>query len=161
MKRLNLLTALFFLTSTTLLAQERIATADFTKIEIKDAFNVVLVPSDKCEIVLPESLKDKNVFTVYNSSRTLVISLPECYQENYSSESQKEEIFVYFKSLEALKLSGTARVRSEETIEKDLFRIILLDASSANLDIAANIIASKVRGTSTLSLTGPAESRIF
>jgi len=60
MKHLFSTLAVFALTTGFLTAQERITTADFDRIRVVNGINIILIPSDRNEIFIPEGLQLQN-----------------------------------------------------------------------------------------------------
>ncbi|MDR0438110.1 MAG: DUF2807 domain-containing protein [Bacteroidales bacterium] len=159
MKKLFLTTVLCVLFASFLTAQNRIPTANFTNIEVRNAFNVVLVPSDKHEVVIPQDLKlpdgltPKDIVSVKNG--TLTIGIPESYlrKNNHRVNKKQPSIMIYFKSLESLTLSGASSAESEQTL-KGLSKLRLSGASNAKIDMSVDKLSSEISGASKLVLTG-------
>ena len=176
MKKLFLTTALLVL-AFGLTAQTRIATADFNGIRVTNAFNVLLVPSDKNEVVFPENFEFPEVQPrvgrphqrltandlVSVSGNTLTIGYSDTHQNlryirsnNNNRRTSKHEIVIYFKSLESLRLSGAVNARSEQLIKGITLEINLSGASDAKLHVEFNQITTTLSGASDLTLTGKA-----
>ena len=173
MRHLLFISALLFLTACqvsitpgesphTLTAQEHIATADFDEVRVRNAFNIILIPSERYEVVIPENLRlpvgldAKDIISV--SDGTLMIAIPESFtgRNNFRINRRQPDIRVYFKSLNSLRLSGAADAKSEGTINAGKFQIRLSGASGVKLDIVAETITSEMSGASSLTLTGRA-----
>jgi hypothetical protein len=162
MKRLFSFTALLVLTAGFLTAQDRISTADFNKIEVRNAFNVLLVPSDKCEIVipkdlvLPEGLTADDIISINRGM--LTIAIPESFRRDAHRRQQTKRsepyITIYFKSLESLRLSGASCAKAETPIRASELKLVLSGASDAKLNVVADQITTTVSGASDLTLTG-------
>lgn len=167
MKKLLLTTALLILTFG-LTAQTRISTADFTEIRVSNAFNVLLIPSDRNEVVIPENLAlpdgvtPKDIVNVSNG--TLTIQLQLSYQNffewrkvrNFENKRKKNNPFItiYFESLDALTLSGAVNAKSEQPIKGTTLRLRLSGASDAKLNVDVNQITTNLSGASDLTLIG-------
>ncbi|MCL2683167.1 MAG: DUF2807 domain-containing protein [Bacteroidales bacterium] len=155
-----LFTPLFVLMTGFLTAQDRIPTADFKEIEVRNAFNVVLVPSNKCEIVIPKDLELPDGLTpkdiVKVSKGTLTIGIPENYRRKNNHRINKKQplIRVYFKSLESLDLSGAVNAKSEKPIKGSSLTLKLSGASNAKLDVEVTQLMTMLSGASDLTLTG-------
>jgi hypothetical protein len=163
MKRLFSFTALLVLTTGFVTAQDSISTANFNKIEVRNAFNVILVPSDRCEVVVPKDLELPDGLTaddIISINRgTLTIAIPNSYQRKFGHRLNKKQpnITIYFKSLETLKLSGASNAKTEMPIKESSLKLVLSGASDAKLDVVADQITTTVSGASDLTLTGKAD----
>ncbi|MCL2415086.1 MAG: DUF2807 domain-containing protein [Bacteroidales bacterium] len=162
MKRLFAILAMFGLTLS-LTAQDRIATADFDRVRVADGFHIILIPSDRCEVVIPESLElpqgmeAEDVVSVNRG--TLTIALPSRRWGNNRTvvaNNRQPDIRVYFKSLNSLKVSSGAFAKSEQTINAGGFDLRLSSGSRAELDINADEITSVLNSGANLILTGRA-----
>ena len=168
MKHLFFISAMLLLTacpskasdnSYILTSQERIATANFEEVRVRNAFNIILIPSNRNEVVLPENLRlprgleAKDIVSVERG--TLTIGIPESFlRRNTRGNTRQPDIRVYYTSLSALRLSGASSATSEGSINASAFQIGLSGASRANLDIVANSIVSGLSGSSNLTLIG-------
>jgi hypothetical protein len=151
---------MFFLITTSLFSQERIAINDFTRIRVSHAFTITLVPSDKNEIVavsLPENLNLKDIVRV-NENGTLRISIPESNSGwvRSSTSSRRGELIVYFTHLEGINISGASRVKSEESIWGEQFNLSVSGASSAQLSVIATQLNVNTSGASSVTLDATA-----
>jgi hypothetical protein len=158
MKRLFLTTAMFVLFTNFLTAQERIPLADFTKIIIEDDFRVILVPSDHNGILIPKGLSTDGSRIVDTATGTLKISWRNPVNKGkFNLLVGTASYIVYFKSLEQLKMSGSATAKTEKPIIGDKLEVQLSGSSSATLDVKYEKITSRLSGASTLSLSGFAQ----
>jgi hypothetical protein len=173
MKKLFLTTALLALFANFSIAQDRIPTADFTRIEVRNAFRVLLIPSDKNEVVFPENFEfpvvQPSMFSGHTTltptdlvsvrGNTLTIGYSETHQNLWHRRANKntrrvgeQEIVIYFKSLESLSLSGATSARSDNPIVSNSFRLSLSGASNARLELIAERLALSLSGASNARL---------
>ena len=170
MKHLFFISAMLLLTASPskasdnsyiLTSQERIATANFEEVRVRNAFNIILIPSNRNEVVLPENLRlprgleAKDIISVERG--TLTIGIPESFRRRNTrifGDTRQPDIRVYYTSLNALRLSGASSATSEGSISASAFQIGLSGASRANLDVVANSIVSGLSGSSNLTLIG-------
>jgi formylmethanofuran dehydrogenase subunit D len=162
MKRTFLISAMLVFFTSFLIAQDRISTANFTKIEVRNAFNVILVPSDKNEVVvpkdliLPEGLTANDIVIVSGSTLTIAIPTVQNIRRNIRGNNNKKQPYmtIYFKSLESLQLSGAVNAKSEGTIRASSLKLRLSGASDAKLDVIVNELTTVVSGASDVILKG-------
>ncbi|MCL2417053.1 MAG: DUF2807 domain-containing protein [Bacteroidales bacterium] len=164
MKRLFTIFAMFGLTFGLTAQNTIIATADFDRVSVSHAFNIILIPSDRNEVIVPENLElprgveTEDIISVNRG--TLTIALPESFLRrnnrwNTGNERQPD-IRVYFKSLNSLSLSGASSATSEGTIRANTFQASLAGSGRANLNIVADNVTSRLSGSGRLTLTGRA-----
>lgn len=160
MKHLFSVLVMFGLTTGILTAQERIATADFDRVSVSHSFNIILIPSDRYEVIVPENLRlpegveAKDVISVRRG--TLSIALPASFTRSWTHRGALPSIRVYFKSINSLNLLGSSSATSEGTISANTFQVNLAGSGSANLNIVADNITSGLSGSGRLTLTGRA-----
>jgi len=161
MKRLFSILIMFGLTVGLTAQNTIIATADFNSVSVRDAFNVILIPSDRNEVIVPKNLQlpqgveAKDVISVRRG--TLTIALPENRRRtNFRINDRQPDIRVYFKSLNSLALAGSSSVTSAGTIRASTFQLSLAGSGRATLNIVAGTITSGLSGSGRLTLTGRA-----
>jgi len=162
MKRLLTILVMLGLTLGLTAQNTIIATADFDRVSVSHAFNIILIPSDRNEVIVPENLElprgveAKDIISVRRG--TLTIALPESNRSrnNHRINNRQPDIRVYFKSINSLSLSGASSATSEGTIRTGAFRFSLSGASRATLNIMADNITSQLSGSSNITLTGRA-----
>ncbi|MDR0438111.1 MAG: DUF2807 domain-containing protein [Bacteroidales bacterium] len=150
MKRLLFTTALCVLFANFAIAQTRtLDLGEFSKISVGQAFDVLLIPSNRYEIIVPESISD-DVFRIVDSS--LRIHDPS----QVSNQNRNEEpIIVLFASLKQLTVSGAAKVWSEgEIVGNHFSRLQLSGASNTTLTLLGSDIVSIVSGAANLNISG-------
>ncbi|MCL2413017.1 MAG: DUF2807 domain-containing protein [Bacteroidales bacterium] len=159
MKKLFLTTAMFALFANFSIAQTLVPTADFDRVSVRQSFNIILVPSDRCEVVfpenlqLPEDLEIKDVISV--DEGILTIAIPASIR-SWTHRGELPPIRIYYKSLTSLTLSGSSSAISEQTvrINAGTFQVNLSGSSRAVLDVTADRMTSRLSGSSNLTLTG-------
>ncbi len=156
MKRLCLIIAVA-LFSGALNAQAHFALDPFDKIEVRNTFKVTLIPSDRHEIVFPDTawFEDSDVdpsdlYTVQAGTLRLAFKIGS----HRFLHPQKEPILIHFVSLTNLNIAGSVSVTSEATIQSARLDVDISGASSAKLDVNTDLLGTELSGTSTLILSG-------
>ncbi|MCL2415087.1 MAG: DUF2807 domain-containing protein [Bacteroidales bacterium] len=162
MKRLSSILIMFGLTLGLTAQNTIIATADFDRVSVSHAFNIILIPSDRNEVIVPENLQlpqgveAKDVISVRRGALTIAIPESNRRRNNIRINKRQPDIRVYFKSINSLSLAGASSATSEGTISVNTFELNLSGSGRANLNIVAGTITSRLSGSGRLTLTGKA-----
>jgi hypothetical protein len=118
---------------------------EFTKIEISGAFDVTLIQSDVHKISKNENAK----FEINDGTLKIL------FQDR---SHNKNNLTIYFKSLEILRLLGAVDLVSKTPISGEHIEINMIGASDATLILEYNVITTVLNGAATLNVSGTAET---
>ncbi len=124
----------------------------FNEIQVGSNFEVFLQESDKPGLVIEA---DDNLISFIDTEvrgKTLRISAAANFQTQ-----QRPRVYIAYSSLKALKLSGAAKLRSDETLQAKNLDLSLSGASVIFLDVLVDDIEVRASGASKVHLTGVAE----
>ena len=152
MKKLFFTTAMFILFASVSIAQTRtLNLGEFTSIDIRQAFNVQLMQSNRCEIIVPANFSD-DIFTINDGVLKIWSTNPRTTEQNATTE----QITILFTTLERLVTSGASRVSSEHEITGESIKLELSGASVTTLTLVYDDVSTNVSGAARLTLSGRA-----
>ncbi|MFL5752735.1 MAG: GIN domain-containing protein [Bacteroidia bacterium] len=132
---------------------EERSTGEFTQLEVSGAANVKLSQGAASSVKVSAEPGDlKNIITEVKDGKLIVKT-----QGNIENEFK---VWVTYKTLELIDVSGASYVSTENTLNGDKLDIITSGASKANLDVILKNVKSNVSGASTLVLSGATENHV-
>ena len=127
---------------------------NFTSVSVGEAINVVLVPGGVNKAELSVSGIDLDEVLTEVSGSRLKIHLDDGRHNNIDVD-----ITLTYKSIERLKVSSAADVRTKGPIKADNFEVDVSSAGDADLDLAVGALDVDVSSSGDLNLTGTATSQ--
>lgn len=158
MKTLTTLFITLFLISTSAYAQstEVRALADFTSVKVEGAGNIYLTAGDKSQVEIRlknDSYELSDIITDVSGSRLWID-----YKEKGTFKSApKVDLWITYKSLEEISVSGAGKISTENTIKANRFVLDCEGAESANLELDVNELVAEMSGAGAFNLSGRAD----
>lgn len=131
--------------------------ANFTKLDIGGAFEVILSQGDQAKLVVEAEADElKDIKTEVNGS-TLKIYTESKWNPRY----HEMKIYVTFTKLESVDFSGAVDVESTGTLSFTDLELNVSGAAEINISLTANKLDAEFSGASEIDLTGKATTGRF
>ncbi|MEQ8714265.1 MAG: head GIN domain-containing protein [Cyclobacteriaceae bacterium] len=160
MKTLTTLSIALSLISTSVYAQstEVRALADFTSVKVEGAGNIYLTAGDKSQVEIRlknDSYALSDIITDVSGSRLWID-----YKEKGTFKSApKVDLWITYKSLEEISVSGAGKISTENTIKANRFVLDCEGAESAHLELDVNELIATMSGAGSFNLSGRADQQ--
>lgn len=134
---------------------------DFNTLLVQDALEVILKKSNTNKVVVETEADFQDNIIIQNNNKKLSLKIKE--DKNNSSlkkifaSQPKVRIYVYYKNIEEIFLSGASTLSSTEEIEHKSLLLILSGASVANLNCNVDWLSVNCTGASRCTLAGKSE----
>ncbi len=138
-------------------AQLRTLKGSFTKIKVSHTIKAIITQANE-ESIAVSANDEKFIDEIITEleGNTLVI---RSKNTSWVSKRNKQlKVYISFKKLEALELSGASDVITIGTINQPSLKIELSGASTLKTDVNANTLSIELNGASRLNLKGAAET---
>ncbi|MEQ9301292.1 MAG: head GIN domain-containing protein [Cyclobacteriaceae bacterium] len=132
------------------------ALGDFTALQVEGAGSIYLTAGDKSQVEV--RLKNDNyelsdIITEVNGNRLRID-----YKEKRAFKSApKIDLWITYKSLEEISVSGAGKISTENTIKADRLVLDCDGAESANLELDVNEPVARMSGAGSFNLSGRAD----
>ena len=126
---------------------------EFSLIKIQSAFNVFLTQGDSYSVVVeaPEELMDKVITEVRGNGLKV-------YSRGNINNSGRIHVYIEFKDLEELDISGASNVEGETLIKAEILDLKVGGAGNTYLDLEVDRLTTDVSGAGNVELNGKARS---
>jgi len=127
----------------------------FEKIAVSGSFDVLLVKgkSEKLDIKIEDNLLEYLITEVKDGQLKIK------WKKGANISTRKGvEITVYFNSLNAINLSGSGEIESEEVIKANSFEMAVSGSGDIDISIESDVVIASVSGSGDLDLEGKVNS---
>ena len=133
--------------------QEEREVQDFTMINIGGAFNVFLTQGNSHSVVVeaPEDLMDMVITEVRGKELKV-------YNRRNINNSGRIHVYIEFRELKELDISGASNVEGETVIKAETFELKVSGAGNTYLDLEVDRLTTDVSGAGNVELNGKAGS---
>jgi hypothetical protein len=125
---------------------------DFNSLEVGGAFTVYLRMGDEASITLVGKKEDLDEVETNVVGGTLKVSIDSDWWG--SAQNDKIELFVTFKQLREIDLSGACNVIAKNTLRSNALSISASGASKLNMAVACTILDVDVSGATNATFSG-------
>lgn len=158
MKTLTILLFALFVISTSAFSQDSEVRAldDFNIVQVEGAGNIYLTAGNTSQIEIRlknDSYMLSDIITDVSSGQLRI----DYKEKGMFKSAPKIDIWITYKSLKEISVSGAGKISTENTIKADRFVLDCEGAESANLELDVNELIATMSGAGSFNLSGRAD----
>ncbi|MBI1193588.1 MAG: hypothetical protein GC205_10500 [Bacteroidetes bacterium] len=138
------------------LVEETRILPSFSKLEVRGAIDVTLIPNDTYQIVIYAQANVINAIESSVSGSELILDLEECFINRESIHVE-----VYAPVFEAVQIKGSSDLDAAAPIVTPAFSLQIEGSADAVLELETDLVAVAINGSGDVALSGSASQQVL
>ena len=141
--------------------QKEVAVSSFNSVKFEGSAKFVLVPSGTEKVIIESKKPDVfDYIDIHNEGGTLVVSTTN-KNKNVTKLFKSVTVYVHFKSLRDIAMSGAGSVKCQESFSADNLTATMRGTGTMELDVKCSVFTGNMYGTGSLNVQGTAGKAVI